>query len=236
MMITDARQASYTTIRSDVAGMVPMEAKRILDVGCSNGALGRDLKAADPQRNVCGIEFDPGFAQAATKVLDSVIDADVNLLDWKAFVPGQSFDCIIFADVLEHLVQPQHVLTHALSRLAPGGSVVVSLPNVRHVSALWSIFVNGRFPRHSRGIFDSTHLRWFTYLDAQQMLEDAGLQISAEAFALRWRDQGGGLFNRALNKLPASLHSLRPIREFLAYQMSFRGETGAAADSTPQVA
>ncbi|MCW5640831.1 MAG: class I SAM-dependent methyltransferase [Rhodoferax sp.] len=224
-MENDARQQSYTSVRSDIVHLVPSSARQILDVGCSNGALGHYLKSVAADRSVCGIEFDPAFAHTAAQCLDQVIHADVNLMHWPSALPGQSFDCIIFADVLEHLLQPREVLASALRHLAPGGSLIISLPNVRHVSAFWSIFVQGRFPSRDRGIFDRTHLRWFTFADAQAMLHDLGLQTRDEVFSLRWRDQGGGLLNRALNRMPPRMQRLAPIRELLTYQMSFRAES-----------
>ena len=157
------RDAAYTTQRLDIFQLVPSSARQILDVGCSNGALGRSLKAAQLDREVHGIEFDGGFAQEAAKHLDHVVKADLNLLDWQEAFAGHSFDCIIFADVLEHLVEPHRCLMQALRHLNPSGSIVVSLPNIRHISAMRTIFLKGRFPRLDRGIFDRTHLRWFTH-------------------------------------------------------------------------
>lgn len=228
-MTVDERQASYTSIRSEIANFVPGNACSILDVGCSNGALGLHLKSLLAGRKVFGIEFDTEFAEMASSCLDSVVKADVNTLDWHAVFDNQEFDCIIFADVLEHLVAPERCLSLALQRLAPGGCVIVSLPNVRHVSALWNIFFMGTFPRRDRGIFDRTHLRWFTYADAKGLLLESGLRVSSESFALRWRDQGGGLLNRILNRLPFAVQRLAPIREFFTYQICYRAEKNIPA-------
>ena len=218
------REAAYTTPRPDVFEMVPADARHILDVGCSNGALGRSLRAAHTGRSVCGIEFDPHFAREATEQLDYVVNADLNMLDWRDAMSGRSFDCIIFADVLEHVVDPQRCLRQAGQHLQPRGSIVVSLPNIRHLSALRAIFLNGRFPQRDRGIFDRTHLRWFTIADAYRLLADAGFKVSASSLALRWGDQGGGPMNRLLNRLPTAIRQLPPVREFLAYQICLRAE------------
>lgn len=218
------RDAAYTTPRPDVFEMVPPAARHILDVGCSNGALGRSLKAAQPGRSVCGIEFDPRFAHEAADHLDDVVNADLNLLDWREAFAGRSFDCIVFADVLEHLIEPQRCLQQARQHLLPGGCVVVSLPNIRHLSALTAIFLGGRFPQRDRGIFDRTHLRWFTVADASSLLAGSGLQVCAMSLALRWGDRGGGRMNRLLNRLPPALQQWAPVREFFAYQMCLRAE------------
>lgn len=218
------RTASYTTPRPDIFDMVPPSAADILDVGCSNGALGRSLKVACPTRNVCGIEFDSAFAKEAAEHLDFVINADLNLLKWDDAMGGRRFDCIIFADVLEHLVDPHQCLLQGCQYLKPGGCVIVSLPNIRHISAFQAIFIGGHFPVRDRGIFDRTHLHWFTVTDAHDLLANSDLKVSTTSLALRWGDCGGGRMNRLLNRLPASVQHWTPVREFLTYQICLRAE------------
>lgn len=218
------RNSAYTTSRTDIVELIPSAARQVLDVGCSNGSLGRFLKALEPKRSVCGIESEDGFAKEAAVHLDHVIKADLNLLEWDDAFKGRHFDCIVFADVLEHLVDPHRCLTQARMHLSPGGCVVVSLPNIRHLSALRAIFLSGRFPRRDRGIFDRTHLRWFTIADAYALLADNGFRVSAASQALRWGDRGGGRVNRVVNRLPPFLRQWAPIREFLTYQICLRAE------------
>ena len=216
------REAAYTTLRPDVFALVPEAAVEILDVGCSNGALGRSLMAARTGRVVSGIEYDEKFAQEAAAHLGHVVHGDLNVLDWRAAWGSRRFDCIIFADVLEHLVDPWRCLMQAKDFLRPGGCIVVSLPNIRHLSSLRAIYFNGRFPRRDRGIFDRTHLRWFTIADAHDLLAATGLKVTASGQALRWGDQGGGRMNKLLNRLPAPVQRWAPVREFLTYQICLR--------------
>lgn len=223
-MNTNERNVAYTTPRQDIFEMIPLSAVNILDVGCSNGALGRSLISNRTDRIVFGVEFDPVFAEEARQYLSEVINVDLNVFDWsKAFRQNQ-FDCIIFADVLEHLTDPHLCLMQALKYLKPGGSIVISLPNIRHLSALWAIYILGSFPRRDRGIFDRTHLRWFTFTDALLMFSSIGLKVANSSQALRWGDTGGGVLNRLLNRLPNFVKRITVIREFLTYQMCFRLE------------
>ncbi|NMM75347.1 hypothetical protein B2J88_45540 [Rhodococcus sp. SRB_17] len=221
-MHAEDRQASYTSVRADIVELVPHTADHVLDVGCSNGALGNALKDLKPGRTVCGIEFDKDFANDAARYLDAVANEDLNVMDWQVVLPGRSFDCLVFADVLEHLVEPQHCLNASLQRLKPGGTVIVSFPNVRHCSSFFAIFIRGRFPRRDRGIFDATHLRWFTVSDGQALLQGCGLTVTSMSLTLRWGDRGGGLVNKALGRLPKAVQHWGPIREFLGYQICFR--------------
>lgn len=220
--MTDQQFVAYTTPRPDVFAMVPPASRSILDVGCSNGALGESLLRAAPGRRVSGIEYSETYAREAAIRLDRVIHADLNEFAWVDGFGPERFDCMIFADVLEHLSAPEAVLTAARGHLSPGGCIVVSLPNIRHLSALFSIYLGGGFPRRDRGIFDRTHQRWFCIGDAKRMLTETGFTIDRMSANLRWGDQGGGIHNRLLRKLPQSIALAGPVREFLAYQICIR--------------
>jgi methionine biosynthesis protein MetW len=217
-----SREAAYTSPRPDVFAMVPDAAKTILDVGCSNGALGASLRSAMPGRQVMGIENDTALFTEAVTRLDHVIHTDLNNFEWETAFSGTQFDCIVFADVLEHLLDPSRHLLGAQRRLSPGGAIVISLPNIRHISALYSIFVSGTFPQRDRGIFDRTHLRWFTLKDAKQLVVGAGMAIDDISYNLRVRDRGDGLLNKAARRLLDPIQGFSPIREFLAYQSCIR--------------
>lgn len=215
----ESKHQAYTTPRQDIFDLVPTEAMTVLDVGCSNGELGASLARARVGRNVFGIEGDPVFCEVAATRLSGVVCADLDHFDWWSAFPGRQFDCIIFADVLEHLREPWQCLQSAVGRLATGGAVVVSVPNIRHVSALFSIFVRGAFPRNPRGLFDRTHLRWFTLRDATAMLEGAGLSVQKYDYSLRLGDRGDGLANKALRRLATPVQHFAPVHEFFAYQV-----------------
>ncbi|MES2353859.1 MAG: class I SAM-dependent methyltransferase [Pseudomonadota bacterium] len=202
--------------------MVPSTAMRILDVGCSNGALGGSLRASVHGRKVEGIEGSPTLAAEAEKHLDRVICADLNHFSWANNFAAESFDCIIFADVLEHLVDPWQQLKSAAACLRKDGCIIISLPNIRHITSFVSIFIHGTFPRRSRGIFDNTHLRWFTLKDATALIHDAGLKISAIDSSLRFRDQGGGFLNKLTIKAFSPIQNFYPVREFFTYQYCIR--------------
>jgi protein-L-isoaspartate O-methyltransferase len=217
------QRVAYTNVRTDIAELVPSAAIRILDVGCSNGALGGYLKSLVPQRTTTGIEIDEEFARSAESVLDHVIHASIEEIDLaEKLAPYAPFDCIICADVLEHLREPWVQLAALTALLDQGGSMVVSLPNIRHHSALGSIFFRGCFPRRPRGLFDSTHLRWFTFADGVGLLKSAGLRAETFSYTVRIGDRGGGLVNRVVGRYLDPVAGFWPIREFLVYQFAIR--------------
>lgn len=151
------------------------DGSRVLDVGCASGYLGRIL-----QQQGCtltGIEAD---AEAAATAPFRVVIGDLVDADLRAEVGGP-FDTILCGDVLEHLADPAGTLDWLAGLLAPGGIVVVSVPNIGHWTGRRAL-VRGRFPQEDHGLFDRTHLRWFTRESARALVEGAGLRVTAEAF------------------------------------------------------
>jgi 2-polyprenyl-3-methyl-5-hydroxy-6-metoxy-1,4-benzoquinol methylase len=163
-----ARAAAYERARPEILLHVPLSARRILDLGCATGTTGAALKQRQ-QAHVTGIELEPEYAHEARRNLDAVIAGDVET----ASVEGR-FDALIAADVLEHLKDPWSALRRYAQLLEPGATVVVSLPNVAHWTT-YAYLARGTWPRKPEGIFDATHLRWFTRRDALALLTQAGI-------------------------------------------------------------
>lgn len=156
---------------------------RVLDVGCSTGYLAAVLAATGCQ--VVGIEFDEHAAMRARArdVMSAVLVGSVDDDDVLARAAEHGpYDAIVCGDVLEHLPHPETTLRALAAQLAPEGRVVVSVPNVAHWTGRRAI-VRGRFPREEHGLFDATHLRWFTRTDARALVQEAGLGVVEEHFA-----------------------------------------------------
>jgi SAM-dependent methyltransferase len=165
-----ARAAAYERARPEILRHVPDTARRVLDLGCATGTTGAALKARQDVE-VVGVEVEPDYAREAEKNLDRVFVADA---EHPPPDLGGRFDVLIAADILEHLKDPWSALDAYAQLLEPGATAIVSLPNVAH----WSTYANlarGTWPRRPEGIFDATHLRWFTLADATGLLEHAGL-------------------------------------------------------------
>src|SRR3954465_67975 len=167
-----ARAAAYERARPEILVHVPAGARRVLDLGCATGATGAALKQRQTA-HVTGIELEPAYAEEARTRLDEVITGDVE----HAQPPG-TYDTLIAADILEHLRDPWTTLRRYAQLLEPDGTAIISLPNVGH----WSTYANlalGAWPRKAEGIFDATHLRWFTLRGSRELLLQAGLQPTA---------------------------------------------------------
>lgn len=166
---------NYETARPEVQELVPASARNILDLGCSSGALGEALKRRQGA-GVVGVELSEAFAAEASSRLDRVIVEDLEAFARGPAPPEAPFDCLIAADILEHLVDPWETLNGVVRMLAPGASVVVSVPNVFFWKTLARALVARRWPREDEGVFDRTHLRWFSTADARDLLLGAGLE------------------------------------------------------------
>lgn len=147
--------------------------RRVLDVGCGFATTSESIQKRG--NDVTGIESSGVACEVAAKRIGRVIHADLtDLAAVEARLGSEKFDTLIFADVLEHIPWPLGVLRHYLRLLAPGGSVIVSLPNV----GLWSVrfgLLAGRWEYQETGVLDRTHLRFFTRKTAKWLLEEAGL-------------------------------------------------------------
>ena len=145
--------------------------RRALDVGAADGFLAERLTAQG--WSVTALERDPELAARARGRCKEVVVADL-----ESAVPllHGPFDAIVYGDVLEHLSDPRAVLRALDQALAPGGTVIVSVPNVAHLWVRLSLLA-GRFDYADRGILDRTHLRFFTRRTLLELLRSAGLSV-----------------------------------------------------------
>ena len=155
---------------------IPLFARTVLDVGCAHGALGASYLRRNPKARVLGIDLDEEAAAHARERLTEVHCGNVEATPMPFSVP-EGIDCIVYGDVLEHLADPWALLAEHAKYLAPGGTVLVCMPNVEH----WSFaarLLTGTFDYEDQGLLDRTHLRWFTPRMMGQALAKAGLELA----------------------------------------------------------
>jgi SAM-dependent methyltransferase len=159
-------------LNPELIDRIPLTARNVLDVGCGSGALGAEYKRRNPHARYFGIEFDPDAARLAATRLDGVAHVDVEAE--KLPFGDTVFDCILYGDVLEHLRDPWAVLAAQTRKLAPDGVVVICMPNAEHWSFVERL-LRGTWDYERQGLFDATHLRWFTPETTSRALTHAGL-------------------------------------------------------------
>jgi SAM-dependent methyltransferase len=169
------RSQGYESARPDLVALIPKSARNILEFGCSSGVLGAAIKARQPAR-IHGVELSAMYAADARTRLDQVDETSVEMFLARGVPDDAPYDCLIVADILEHLVDPWTAMAQATRLLSPGATVVMSLPNVLWGPGLMRVVRTGRWPRDPSGVFDGTHLRWFGLEDALDLLRQSGLE------------------------------------------------------------
>lgn len=120
------------------------------------------------------VEIDEETGKVAGQFAEDVVIGDVEQYDWAVRYEGMKFDRILFADILEHLRQPDKLLQRCKDFLKPGGSMVLSVPNVAH-NAIVIDLLKDNFEYHELGLLDKTHIHLFTKTTLERMLESVGL-------------------------------------------------------------
>jgi SAM-dependent methyltransferase len=170
---TNSFEVYSETTREEMLRFIPRNAKMVLDVGCSVGNFGKLLKSQHGSK-VWGVEVDPASAQLAGAKLDHVYNAAFSP---SMGLPENFFDCIVFNDVLEHMIDPYTALRYAKKLLTRDGVVVASIPNVRYFGNMWLLLVHGLWEYQDTGILDRTHLRFFTKRSIHSTFKRLGYRI-----------------------------------------------------------
>lgn len=146
------------------------ESFTVLDVGCACGSTLLQIKNTYPNSIVFGIELNKGAAEIAKTVANVTAD---NIESSNSSFDENYFDYILFGDVLEHLVDPWQVLLNIKRYLKSDGKILVSIPNVMHISVVKNL-INGNWTYEDAGILDKTHMRFFTLKEIHKMFRDTG--------------------------------------------------------------
>ena len=203
---------SYIGNRNDILDLIPKNVNKVLDVGCSIGTIGEELKCRNNNAEVTGIELDEKMATIAKGKLDRVISGDIEKLDFAEHFMPNYFDCIILADILEHLENPWNVLRRVKNYLNDEGIIITSIPNVRHYTTIINLVFKGYWPYRERGIHDKTHLRFFTLKNIKAMFNNADINIISIKRTYRIIERP-----HRLNRF-SKYFSFIPFKEFLTFQ------------------
>jgi SAM-dependent methyltransferase len=151
--------------RYDLLDRISIDAKSILEFGCGEAPLGEALKKRQNCR-VVGIEIDEHAAAIARKRIDDVYRGDVREI---VEILEEKFDWIIGGDIVEHLDEPWSFLGELRRLAAPGGHLLLSIPNLANASVVADL-LHGRFDYVYMGLTCVGHLRFFTKQTIADML------------------------------------------------------------------
>src|SRR4051812_27089426 len=119
-MFAQPPMSYYNNVNTTLVDAVDPAARRICEFGCGAGALARAVRERHPGVYYVGVELMSDQLALAHDVLDVGLQRNLDHIDdWSldaelnAAVPVDSFDHVIFGDVLEHLYNPHRVLKSA---------------------------------------------------------------------------------------------------------------------------
>jgi len=161
----------------DLLRLIPATARRLVEVGCSSGALAREYQTINATCHYLGIEIDSAYAKLAERYCNEVLVLDIEEATDADFSGRLAADCWSFGGTLEHLVEPWKLLRMICLHLPGDGCVLACIPNTQH----WSVQARlncGSSRYEDAGLLDRTHLRWFTRITMLEMFHNAGFKIT----------------------------------------------------------
>lgn len=136
--------------------------KRVLDIGCRDGAL---TKSYAEGNEVLGIDIDAvALSRAAERLGIRTRQIDLNG-EWG--IESATYDVVVACEIVEHLYYPAEVFSKIATVLKPGGTVLGSVPNA---------FSYANRLRYLRGtkegtpLSDPTHINHFTVRELESAL------------------------------------------------------------------
>jgi 2-polyprenyl-3-methyl-5-hydroxy-6-metoxy-1,4-benzoquinol methylase len=166
-------QDYFEHVRSDIKPLLPSTASRVLDIGCGAGSTSAWLKTIYPNALTIGLEGNATLLAVLEKNVDEARIVDLN----HPLPDVGNPDLVLLLDVLEHLVHPDQLLAQVVDLMADDATIIVSLPNIAHISVAARLFFMGRFDYREAGILDGTHLRFFYRDSIFSLIEGAGLEL-----------------------------------------------------------
>jgi SAM-dependent methyltransferase len=183
---------------------IPLDARRLLEIDCGDGALGEAYKRRNPTAFYAGVER-PGVAAGAARRLDRLFEGDFENLDAALLVAEGAFDAVIVDGGLERLDDLQGSLERLKALLVPGGHLIVSVRNLGHWAPMYAL-LQGQAPFDEDGKPAAERLRHFTLRSLTGALDQAGLSgVKTRRAMRRDTEETGERLKAALTQVAAAL-------------------------------
>ncbi|HAT7584341.1 TPA: class I SAM-dependent methyltransferase, partial [Enterococcus faecium] len=192
---------------------------KVLEFGPGNGRLTKHLIGAK-QCEVSIVELDKELFDFVSEFAQDGFYGDIESFEWANYYAGQTFDYVLFADVLEHLVDPGKTLKKVREFLNEEGEILITFPNLAHNSVMIDLF-NNQLPWASYGLLDETHNSFYTHDGFQKVFEKAGLYINIEDYL--YLAVGDTELKSTYEELPEAVRydfKMRPFGEVYQYFFS----------------
>jgi 2-polyprenyl-3-methyl-5-hydroxy-6-metoxy-1,4-benzoquinol methylase len=151
-----------------------LRARRVIDIGCGNGALCREL--ASRGYEVVGCEPSADGVRLARSVAPELVFHQIGVDDDPSQVGDESFDVAIATEVIEHLVRPRNLVRFAKDVLRPGGHLIISTPYHGYLKNL-VLAISNKWDSHLTPLWDGGHIKLWSRKTLSQLLNEGGFRI-----------------------------------------------------------
>jgi len=186
----------------------PPSANRVLEIGCGNGVVLHHV--AQRCKAITGIEISPDRCRVARgnlAGLNKPVEILQGNIEHGIDQPDGSFDVIMWADVIAHVVDLFQAMREVSRLLSKGGTLITSTPNIAYLPRRFKLLL-GKFPATSGAnegfnvrpgeMYDGGHFHYFTFSSLKTLYQRYGLQVV--------RTIGfGRILSRLRNALPSLL-------------------------------
>jgi SAM-dependent methyltransferase len=207
--------------------LAPRGQMRLLDVGCGSGFFLARMHAQGWR--VTGLDASEA---AVRRVRDELrLPALVGTLPHPGLTPG-AFDVITLWQSLEHVYRPLDALRTARELLAPGGRLIVSVPNIAGAPFRW-------FGPAWTGLELPRHLTHFSPATLQEMLRRAGFEAGPVTMVrhVSWlRRSAREARRRRIGPWWIGPLRIHPISRAVAWWLALRGESDCIMVTAEEVA
>jgi len=194
--------------REGIESICPPNPRRILDIGGSAGTFAQAIKQSLGADAVFVADYSAEALAKAATITDGTFQVDLNRRGAmaEALASAEPFDLVFCLCVLEHIYDPWALIAELHETLPLGATIVASVPNTQHLRFVARV-VCGAWRYDHTGLFDRTHIRFFSRKSAERLMTCSGLELVASQ--MRIRNRSLALFDTL---------TLGLLRRFLALQ------------------
>lgn len=151
-------------------------ARRVLDLGCGNGALAGHL--AEQGWDVCGVDRDAEGVEIARARHANARFQRIGVDDDPAtlLATEPAFDAVVSTEVIEHLFSPHLLPRFARAVLRPGGHLIVTTPYHGYLKNL-AIAASGKWDHHHTALWHGGHIKFWSRDTLTQLLQENGFRV-----------------------------------------------------------
>jgi 2-polyprenyl-3-methyl-5-hydroxy-6-metoxy-1,4-benzoquinol methylase len=162
----------YQNTRPEIITFLPEIRTRALEIGCGEGYF---LGTLEGPKETWAVEVNPAVARCAESRIGRVLIGEFETVRHE--LPKAYFDVVICNDVIEHMIDHERFLSQISEHIAPGGSLVGSIPNVRYYKNIFELVLEKDWRYRESGTLDATHLRFFTEKSLRFYLEKSNFKV-----------------------------------------------------------